>query len=48
MKGVTIGKGSIVGLGSIVTHDVPDYCVAMGNPAKVVKELEHEQNNEEN
>lgn len=48
MKGVTIGKGSIVGLGSIVTHDVPDYCVAVGNPAKVVKELEHEQNNEEN
>lgn len=42
MKGVTIGKGAIVALGSIVTHDIPDYCIAAGNPAKVVKVLEHE------
>ena len=39
MKGVTIGKGSIVALGAIVTHDVPSYCVVAGNPAKVVKHL---------
>lgn len=39
MKGVTIGKGSIVALGAIVTHDVPPYCVVAGNPAKVVKHL---------
>lgn len=41
MKGVIIGKGSIVALGSVVTHDIPDYCVAAGNPARIVKKLEH-------
>jgi acetyltransferase-like isoleucine patch superfamily enzyme len=39
LKGVTIGKGSIVGLGAVVTHDVPAYSVVAGNPAVVVKEL---------
>ncbi len=39
MKGVTIGNGAIVAAGSVVTKDVPDYCVVAGNPAKVVKEL---------
>lgn len=48
MKGVTIGKGSIVALGSIVTHDIPDYCIAAGNPAKVIKKLERENENTEN
>ena len=37
MKGVTIGEGAIVGAGSVVTKDVPDYAVVAGNPAKVVK-----------
>ncbi len=37
MKGVTIGKGAIIGAGSVVTHDVPAYSVVAGNPAKVVK-----------
>lgn len=40
LKGVTIGKGSIVALGAIVTHDVPEYSVVAGNPARVVKKLE--------
>lgn len=40
LKGVTIGKGSIVALGSIVTKDVPPYSIVAGNPAKVVKKLE--------
>ena len=39
MKGVTVGKGSIVALGAIVTKDVPPYTVVAGNPAKVVKQL---------
>lgn len=39
MKGVTVGAGSIVALGAIVTKDVPAYTIAAGNPAKVVKEL---------
>lgn len=37
LKGVTIGKGAIIGCGSVVTHDIPDMCLAAGNPAKVIK-----------
>lgn len=40
--GVRIGKNSVIGAGSVVTKDVPDYCVAVGNPAKVVKYFDHE------
>lgn len=36
-KGITIGKGSIVGTGAIVTKDIPEYSLAVGTPAKVVK-----------
>ena len=39
MKGVTVGKGAVVALGAIVVHDVPEYTVVAGNPARVVKEL---------
>lgn len=39
LKGVTIGEGSIVGAGSVVTKDVPDWVVVGGNPAKVIKVL---------
>lgn len=39
LKGVTIGEGAVVGAGSVVTKDVPDWCVAAGNPAKVVKKI---------
>jgi len=35
------GENSIVGAGSVVTQDVPDYCVAVGNPARVVKKINH-------
>jgi acetyltransferase-like isoleucine patch superfamily enzyme len=37
LKGVKIGKGAIVGAGAIVTKDVPDYAIVIGNPAKIVK-----------
>ena len=40
LGGVTIGKGAIIGAGSVVTKDVPAFCIAAGNPAKVVKEIE--------
>ena len=36
LPGVTIGRHVAVGAGSIVTHDLPDHCVAVGAPAKVV------------
>ncbi|WP_377140661.1 acyltransferase [Mucilaginibacter lutimaris] len=35
--GVTIGKHAVIGAGSVVTKDIPEYCVAAGNPAKVIK-----------
>lgn len=41
LKGVKIGKGAIVGCNSVVTHDVPEYTIVAGNPAKVVKQLSH-------
>jgi acetyltransferase-like isoleucine patch superfamily enzyme len=41
LKGVTIGRGSVVGAGSVVTRDVPAGVVVAGNPATVVKELEN-------
>ena len=34
--GLTIGRFAMVGMGSVVTRDVPDYAVVYGNPAKVV------------
>ena len=37
LKGVTVGKGSIIGAGSIVTKDVPPYSIVGGNPAKIIK-----------
>lgn len=44
LKGVTVGKGSIVALGAIVTHDVPPYSIVAGNPAKVVKTIKNSEN----
>lgn len=35
--GVTIGRGSVIGAGSLVNQDVPAHCVAVGAPARVVK-----------
>lgn len=36
-RGVTIGDGSIIGAGSIVTKDIPPYAIATGAPARVIK-----------
>lgn len=35
--GVTLGKHCVIGAGSVVTKDVPDYAIAVGNPARVIK-----------
>ena len=37
LEGIHIGHHAIIGAGSIVLHDVDDYMVVAGNPAKVVK-----------
>ena len=39
--GVTIGENSIISSGSVVTQDIPDYCVVVGNPARIVKKIDH-------
>ena len=37
MPGITIGDGAIIGSKAVVAKDVPDYCIAVGNPARVVR-----------
>ena len=43
LKGVTIGKGAIVATRAVVTKDVPPYTIVAGNPAKVVKKIQYEE-----
>lgn len=40
LPGVTVGENSVVGAGSVVTRDVPDNCVAAGNPCRVIRSLD--------
>mgnify|MGYP003340549736 CR=1 FL=1 len=37
--GVTIGENSMIGAGSVVSEDIPDNCIALGNPARVIKKI---------
>lgn len=39
LPGVTVGKHAVVGAGSVVTSNVPDYTVVAGNPARIIKNL---------
>ncbi|WP_298488577.1 acyltransferase [uncultured Maribacter sp.] len=41
MKGVTIGKNTIIGINSVVTKDIPSNVLAAGNPCKVIKDLKN-------
>jgi acetyltransferase-like isoleucine patch superfamily enzyme len=38
--GVTIGRGAVIGANSVVNRDIPDFCVAAGAPARVLKSIE--------
>jgi Acetyltransferase (isoleucine patch superfamily) len=40
LKGITIGEGSVVAAGSVVTKDVSPNVIVGGNPARVLKEIE--------
>ena len=42
MPGVTIGENSVIGAGSVVTHDIPDNVVACGAPCRVMREITDE------
>ena len=39
LPGVTIGENSVIGAGSVVTHDIPANVVAVGVPCKVLREI---------
>ena len=37
LPGVKINQGAIIGAGSVVTHDIPPYVIAAGNPCQVIR-----------
>ena len=39
LPGIKVGKCSVIGAGSIVTKDVPEYSIVAGIPAKVIKKI---------
>ncbi|MFK2395474.1 DapH/DapD/GlmU-related protein [Bacteroides fragilis] len=39
MPGVTIGENSVIGANAVVTKDIPDNSIAVGIPAKVIKQF---------
>ncbi len=47
MPGVTIGSNVVIGGGSVVTHDIPDNVIAVGNPCRVLREISEEEINRE-
>lgn len=42
MPGVHIGSNTVIGAGSVVTKDIPDWVVAAGNPCRVIREITEE------
>ena len=42
LPGVDIGSNTVIGAGSVVTKDIPDWVVAAGNPCRVVKQITEE------
>lgn len=42
LPGVKIGDNVVIGAGSVVTKDIPDHVIAMGNPCKIVREITEE------
>lgn len=42
LPGITIGSNVVIGAGSVVTHDIPDHCVAAGNPCKVLRYIDRD------
>lgn len=40
--GASVGKNSVIGANSVVTRSIPDYCIAVGSPARVIKQYNFE------
>jgi len=40
--GANVGKHCVIGANSVVTKDIPDYCVAIGSPARIIKRFDME------
>jgi acetyltransferase-like isoleucine patch superfamily enzyme len=38
--GVSVGRNCVIGANSVVLHDIPDYCVAVGSPARIVRRFD--------
>jgi acetyltransferase-like isoleucine patch superfamily enzyme len=45
LAGVTVGRYAIIGAGSVVTSNIRPYSVAMGNPARVVRQIRDDERN---
>lgn len=44
LPGITIGSNVVIGAGSVVTHDIPGNCVAVGNPCRVIRYIDEDGN----
>ena len=44
LPGVTVGRNSVIGAGSIVTRSIPANCVAVGNPCRVMRTIDKKKN----
>lgn len=42
LPGTHIGKGSVIAAGSVVASDIPAMCIAGGNPAKVIRDMQQQ------
>jgi acetyltransferase-like isoleucine patch superfamily enzyme len=45
LDGVTVGRGSVIGAGAVVTDDIPPYSIAVGAPAKAIRDRRQMESN---